>query len=104
MTEEEAKALLKRTKKKKTKALVARDKHTKAHKPMLYSRARTRLGRWRKVFLDQLTKTPSVTHAAKAARVTRRTAYNWRESDPEFAERWDDALAESIDALEHQVY
>src|SRR5437879_1558687 len=73
----------------------------KSHVP---SRARTRTGGWRAVFLRTLAKTPSVTFAAKAACVPRRTAYAHREQDPEFAEAWNDALDQSLDVLEHEVY
>jgi hypothetical protein len=68
------------------------------------SRARTRLGQWRATFLKTLAKTPSVTMAAKAAGIPRRTAYDHREKDPEFAQAWDDALNQSLDVLEHEVY
>jgi hypothetical protein len=36
--------------------------------------------------------------------VARRTVYNARDADPEFAEQWDDALNQSLDVLEHEVY
>jgi hypothetical protein len=68
------------------------------------SRARTRLGQWRATFLKTLAKTPSVTMAAKAAGIPRRTAYDHREKDPQFAQAWDDALNQSLDVLEHEVY
>jgi hypothetical protein len=68
------------------------------------SRARTRIGQWRSVFLRALAKTPSVTFAAKAAGVSRRTVYDHRERDEEFAARWDDSLNQSLDVLEHEVY
>ena len=68
------------------------------------SRARTRIGRWHSPFLRALAKTPSVTFAAKAAGVSRRTVYDHRERDEEFAAKWDDALNQSLDALEHEVY
>jgi hypothetical protein len=68
------------------------------------SRARTRIGRWRAAFLEALAKTPSVTVAARAAGVGRRTVYDARDRDEEFAEQWDDALAQSIDALEAHAY
>src|SRR5262249_47879561 len=73
----------------------------KSHTP---ARARTRLGKWRDGFLRALAKTPSVTMAAKAAGVSRRTAYDHRERDSEFAAQWDDALNQSLDVLEHEVY
>ncbi|PYJ23162.1 MAG: hypothetical protein DME99_03680 [Verrucomicrobia bacterium] len=76
------------------------------NKPRKYhgSRARTRTGRWRALFLKALAKTPSVTFAAKAAGVNRRTVYAHREQDSDFAAKWDDALNQSLDVLEHAVY
>jgi hypothetical protein len=56
------------------------------------------------MFLRTLAKTPSVTVACKAADVNRRTAYDRRDRDPEFAAKWDDALNQSLDVLEHEVY
>ena len=85
----------------KTLALVTGD--NSAHK-LHGSRARTRLGRWRATFLRALAKTPSVTFAAKAAGVNRRTVYAHREQDSDFAAKWDDALNQSLDVLEHAVY
>jgi hypothetical protein len=32
------------------------------------------------------------------------TAYDHRERDPQFAAQWDDALNQSLDVLEHEVY
>jgi hypothetical protein len=40
----------------------------------------------------------------KAAGVSRRTVYDHRERDEDFAEKWDDALNQSLDVLEHEVY
>jgi hypothetical protein len=68
------------------------------------SRARTRIGRWHSAFLRTLAKTSSVTIAAKAAGIARRTAYDHKERDEEFSRAWDDALNQSLDALEHEVY
>jgi hypothetical protein len=68
------------------------------------SRARTRVGRWHAAFLRALAKTPSVTFAAKAAGVSRRTVYAHREQDSDFAGKWEDALNQSVDALEHAAY
>lgn len=43
-------------------------------------------------------------HAAKAAGVSRWTAYRWRQEDPEFASRWDQALENAVDVVESVVY
>jgi len=81
-------------------------KHLKVALPAsaVHSHARTRTGKWKPVFLKTLARTPSVTMAATAAGIQRRTAYDHREKDPEFAQAWDDALNESLDVLEHEIY
>jgi hypothetical protein len=66
--------------------------------------SRARIRQWHAKFLQALAKTPSVSIAAKAAGVARRTVYNARDADPEFAAKWDDALNQSVDVLEHEVY
>jgi hypothetical protein len=59
---------------------------------------------WQEKFLEALAKLGVVSYAAKAAGVGRRTAYDLRESDPDFAARWDEAAEESIEVLEHEVF
>ncbi len=51
-------------------------------------------------FLDTMRLGWSVTRAARAANVDRKTVYRWREEQPEFAEAWEDALAEGGETLE----
>jgi hypothetical protein len=66
--------------------------------------ARTREGRkdWAPAFLAAL-KGATVGRAAHAAGVGRRTAYDRRERDPEFAEQWDAAIEEGIEELEAEA-
>ena len=68
------------------------------------SPARTRAGKWRVAFLKALSKTISVTEAAKAAGISRQTAYSHKAADPIFAAKWDASLAESLDGLEAELY
>lgn len=56
------------------------------------------------VFLDTLRETCNVTLAAQAAGVSSSCAYRHRKEDVLFAERWDEALAEGIDLLEHKAH
>src|SRR6266496_195179 len=63
-----------------------------------------RYRQWHGKFLASLAKSPSVALAARAARVSRRTVYNARDADPEFAEKWDNALNTALDSLEHSVF
>ena len=55
-------------------------------------------------FVQELTKTYSVYHACQRAGIGRRTAYTWRKQDEEFSRQWDEALEDSIDALEKSLY
>lgn len=56
------------------------------------------------VFLDRLSKSPNVTAAAKAAGYSRKFFYELRKDDPDFAEAWQDALAQSLDVAEGELY
>ena len=40
----------------------------------------------------------------KAAGISRWTAYRWRQEDPEFASRWDQALENAVDVVENPLY
>jgi hypothetical protein len=57
----------------------------------------------RKTFIETLRETANVSAAARAADINRRTAYNWRDDNPEFAADWDEALEEATDALEAEA-
>jgi hypothetical protein len=54
-------------------------------------------------FLETLRRTGNVTAACGVARLPRETAYFWRSHNPEFAEAWDAALEQGLDALEDEV-
>jgi hypothetical protein len=56
------------------------------------------------VFLEALRDKYTVRHAAALARVGRRTVYDWREQDAEFAAAWDEAREDAIEALESTMY
>ena len=53
--------------------------------------------------LEALARGISPTSAARAAGLGRSTAYLWRQSDPDFAAKWDEAVAEGIDLLEEEA-
>lgn len=55
---------------------------------------------WKPVFLTELRARYSVTHACKAARVGRTTAYEHRDSDKAFAAAWAELWETNIDDLE----
>jgi len=55
---------------------------------------------WWPVFLAELRHSGNVTTAAEAAGVSRRTAYDSREGNPEFRRAWDDARETYLDSLE----
>ena len=54
----------------------------------------------KELFLAELREGWSVTRAARAAGMSRATAYLWREKDAEFARAWDDAKEDGVDRLE----
>jgi hypothetical protein len=65
---------------------------------------RDRRDRQKKRFLAALTEQGTVSHAASAAGVSRNTAYRWRRDDLEFAEAWDEAHENAVDAVESTIY
>ena len=65
--------------------------------PPTRSRAREATQAKRKErFLKELAKRANVSAAAKAAKVDRSTPYHWRETDPEFAAAWDEAVEVAV--------
>lgn len=55
-------------------------------------------------FFAALAETANVTKACAAIAITRRTAYNWREADPEFAAGWDRAMKAAVLGLEDEAH
>jgi transposase-like protein len=58
----------------------------------------------KKRFIETLAAQGTVSHAAQAAGVSRNTAYRWRREDHEFAESWDEAHENAVDAVESTIY
>ena len=58
---------------------------------------------WKAPFLETLEKTGNITVSAKLVEIDRKTAYNHRDSDEEFAKAWDEALDKAIDLLEFEA-
>ena len=46
----------------------------------------------------------NVSEACAVAGISRRSVYDWRESDPEFKADWDDAVEVTTEALEREIY
>lgn len=55
-------------------------------------------------FLDGLAHGMSPTKAAEVAQVALSTVYSWRQDDPEFAQRWAEAIQQGNDRLEDEAY
>jgi hypothetical protein len=55
-------------------------------------------------FLEALRQVPNITYAAIQSGVSRKTAYNHRDQDPEFAAAWDEALEEGVDMIELEAH
>lgn len=54
-------------------------------------------------FLMNLAGGKSVKLAAETAGINRRTVYDWRDQDAEFARAWEDAISGSVEVLEDEV-
>jgi len=63
-----------------------------------------RRDRQKRTFIETLEAQGTVLHAAKAAGISRWTAYRWRQEDPEFDSRWDQALENAVDVVESVLY
>lgn len=75
---------------------------TRASSRCASSRA-SRTPKKRRDFLAALAETGNVLKSCKRAKVGRRTVYDWRETDPEFATLWDAAAELGTDALEDEA-
>lgn len=58
----------------------------------------------RALFLAELARRGVVSGACKAANIARRTSYEWRDADAQFAADWQAALDVAIDAAEAEAY
>jgi hypothetical protein len=54
-------------------------------------------------FLETLAESANVTKSCEINGIARRSAYEWREKDPDFAKRWDEAINLGVDALEDEA-
>src|SRR5690606_8186693 len=57
----------------------------------------------KRAFLLAYMQTGVVTAAAKAAKIDRRTVYNWLDSDPDFADAMEQAKEAVVDMLEQEA-
>lgn len=60
-------------------------------------------GEWRPLFLASLREDGCVRYACTAAKISRVTAYEHKETDPEFAGQWEISLQEAIESLEREA-
>ena len=58
----------------------------------------------RAAFLGALREGYSIYRACTEAKISRRSAYDWKEADEEFAKDWDAAVEAGTDALEDALY
>ena len=65
---------------------------------------RDKRDRQKKRFIDALTAQGTVYHAAQAAGISRQTAYRWQREDPKFADAWEEAHENAVDAVESTIY
>lgn len=55
-------------------------------------------------FLLLLSQTCNVTLSAHGTGISRITAYEWRNTNPEFAKAWEDALQQAVELLEAEAW
>lgn len=65
---------------------------------------RAEAGEWMPAFLNALAASANVRVACMQAKISRKTAYQWKEEDAEFAKAWKDALDDGIDLVEYALY
>lgn len=58
----------------------------------------------KEVFLRGLTMGDSIQSSAQRAEISRKTVYEWRKTDEEFAVAWDEALEAGVERLEDAAY
>lgn len=54
----------------------------------------------KELFLEAFAQTANVSYACEVAGTTRRSAYNWREKDKDFSDKWDEAYETAVDRME----
>jgi len=62
-----------------------------------------RTAKKRQAFLAALAETANVLKSSEIARIARRTVYDWKSADSEFADAWERALDIGTDALEDEA-
>ena len=62
-----------------------------------------RTAKKRQAFRAALAETANVLKSSEIARIARRTAYDWKSADSEFADAWERALDIGTDALEDEA-
>jgi len=78
-----------------------------AHRPdslVIRDRVEYRTAIKKDMFIAALKRLHNVRVACEVLQIGRRTAYDWKDSDPDFSERWDEAIEFSKEALESATY
>jgi hypothetical protein len=71
--------------------------------PRRVTRVTGKKGDVQAAFLEQLVEGAPVTEAAEAVTVSRKTLYQWRREDPDFAAAWELAYEQGTDKLEAEA-
>jgi hypothetical protein len=66
-------------------------------------RVRKNIRKWGPVFFAELKECGNVAASCKVAGIDRKTAYNHKGSDAEFAATWEDCMQEAADVLEEEA-
>jgi len=58
---------------------------------------------WKPIFIRELATSGNISHSCAMTNIPRKTAYNNRDSDPDFRAAWDEAIAIAVDFLEGEA-
>ncbi len=76
---------------------MAREEQTQKHEESARTLAKEKV-------IEAISTGLRVSSAAKAAGISRTTIYNWKDSDPDFKKRYDEAFEASTERLEEAAY
>jgi len=73
---------------------------TKVPKVTFKEKRKSNAGEWHDAFFATLRNSANVRVSCEKAGIARKTAYQWRKRDKDFAKQWQDALDDAIELLE----
>jgi len=75
----------------------------KTKKRTLIKKPNQGAGEWQDAFLAVLRGSGNIRHSCEKAGIARSIAYKWRKEDKNFADKWNEAKEDAIEALEYEA-